>query len=481
MGKAAPYAALAFMALVCAAPAAAQQAEKFCIECLQIRVGTPHVVRGPFPDELDSAFTALRLPDGRMRGFTANGSTYAVDGANLLDMAGSRQEVLQAGPPGSVNDCGRWLTSVARTGDTLLGFVHQERACDYEQDRTEKSMAIATSADDGITWTDLGTVISGRDLARPTGFTGEGDCSLVNPIDGYFYAYCLRNSDWQTIVARAPVDDPTEWRKFFNDSWSEHGLGGEATAIGFLGTGAGYIRDFAQVATVTTDQWFGGIRLSLSADKVTFQDLVSPLILIDGAEWERPADTDLLAYATILNPEYGSNTVGQRFLLAYILVPAGEGFESRHLVLREVSLTLGDESQPEQVGLALTRWQDPESGRFITSTSALTGDRRLYQEDAVVAHVLTRAPVGIESVKLAECGSDRPGHLDHLLAEDGTCESEGFERERTAGWLYATGQPGTFPVYRCMDDATRSHFASAAPDCEGLGRMEFVLGYGLEP
>ena len=70
---------------------------------------------------------------------------------------------------------------------------------------------------------------------------------------------------------------------------------------------------------------------------------------------------------------------------------------------------------------------------------------------------------------------------DQLLAEDGRCAAEGYVQERTAGWLYTAEQPGTVPVYRCSDPASQTHFASSAPDCEGLGVNEFLLGYGIAP
>src|SRR5690606_10948912 len=121
---------------------------------------------------------------------------------------------------------------------------------------------------------------------------------------------------WQTIVARAPIADPTDWRKFYEGEWREPGLGGQATAIGFLGPGAGYLRQQGWVATVANDSWFGGVRLSLSQDRVSFVDLKEPLLTIDGSVWARPADTDLIAYGTILDPETGSNSVGSPFLLS---------------------------------------------------------------------------------------------------------------------------------------------------------------------
>jgi hypothetical protein len=481
--KGAPLLAAGLLALAVAAAAAAETADagELCVECLRVRVGAAVVVRGPFPDELDAPFSALKLADGLFRGFSANGTTYAIDGPALWEMGGSRRPVLHAGAPGSISECGRWLTSITRSGDKLLGLVHQERACEYNQGQSDKSMAIAASLDDGLTWTVSGTIIAGRDSPQPGRITGEGDCTMVDGLDGHLYAYCLRNSDWQTIVARAPQADPTDWRKYHEGAWTEPGVGGEATAIGFIGPGAGYLRPLGSVAAVTSDPWFAGLRLSLSKDKVSFVDLEEALLPIDGAEWSRPADTGLIAYATILNPDDGSNVVGPSFLLSYIYVPPGEGFESRYLVHHEVSLSVEDRPQAVQAGVALTRWLDPGRNIYVTSTGPLTGDRLAYRRDRIVAYLLTRAPEGIASIKLEECSSDWPGHLDHVLAEDGNCDAGGEVRERTAGWLFAAEEPGTVPVYRCYEEEARTHFASSAPDCEGLGIMEFVLGYGLAP
>lgn len=453
-------------------------AKEICIECLSVRVGPPVVIRGPFPDELDATFSALKLPDGTFRGFSANGTTYAIDGPALSELDGPREAVLEAGEPGSLSDCGLWLTSVTRAGDTVIGLVHQERACDYDLGQTAKSMAIATSDDNGLTWTLLGTIITGQDSPQAATMTGEGDCSLVDGRDGYFYAYCLRFSDWQTIAARAPAGALMDWRKYFEGGWDEPGLTGAATAIGFLGPGAAYLESQGWIAAVATDPWFNGVRLSLSADKVSFVDFDEPLVPIDGADWNRPADTGLVAYVNLLNPDDGSNAIDDRFLLSYVYVPPGKGFDSRYLVQHEVSLSVGEEPQTVQAGLALTRWLDPEDGGYVTSTGPLTGDRLGYTRDAVVAYVMTRAPDGIDSVKLEECSS---GRNDQVLAVSGTCGAEGYTPERTAGWLYAAEQQHAVPVYRCAAKETRSHFASSAPDCEGRGVAEVLLGYGLAP
>ncbi len=461
------------------APASAESAP--CMDCLEVRVGPAKVIRGPFPDELDAPFNALKLSDGTFRGFSANGATYAIEGTSLWDMDGPRRAVLQPGAEGTLNDCGQWLTSTVRSGNTLVGMVHQERDCDYNLGRTDKSMAIATSNDDGLTWTDAETVLTGRDSPLPDRITGEGDCTMVDGFDGYLYGYCLRNSDWQTIVARAPLSDPTDWHKYFDGGWNEPGLRGNATAIGFLGPGAGYLREHGWVATVTADPWFNGVRLSLSTDKVAFADLDEPFVPIEGSEWNRPADTSLIAYTTVLNPEDGSNVIEDRFALGYIYVPEGKGFESRYLVLHDVSLTLRNEPQAVQVGVALTRWSDPAQKTSITSTGPLTGDLQQYTDSTVVAYMLTRAPENGASIKFAECSQSRSGYLDYSIADEGSCGSLGYDRQRTAGWLFVSEQAGTVAVYQCRDPATGTRFASNAADCEGLGAMDFRLGYGLAP
>lgn len=450
-----------------------------CIECLSVRVGPPIVVRGPFPDELDSTFTALKLADGSFRGFSANGATYAVEGATLSDMSGPRRTVMDVGEAGGLADCGRWLNTAMRFDSRTLGFVHQESDCDYNEGRTHKSMAIATSMDDGLSWSMPETVITGRDTPQPSQITGEGDCTMINGQDGYLYAYCLRNSDWQTIAARASVTEPTDWQKYYQGAWSEPGLGGDAAAIGFFGPGAAYLPAHNWVATVTPDPWFEGVRFSLSSDKVSFVDLKEPLVAIDGSEWVRPADTALLAYVTLLNPDNGSNTISQDFLLSYVYIPPGKGFDSRYLVHHEVALAIEDTPQPVQTGMALTRWFDAAQDTYVTSTGPMTGERQDFQLDAVVAHMLTRAPDGLESIKYVECAQISDGQLDHTLLVDERCRKDGYVREKTAGWLFAKEQPGSVPVYRCARKATQTHFASNTPDCEGLGDVETLLGYGL--
>jgi hypothetical protein len=452
-------------------------ADALCIACLRLRVGRPLVVRGPFQDELDSPFVALQLKDGSFRGFSANAVTYAIDGEAVWQMGHERRAVMQPGPRGGPDECGRWITAVTRADDKAFALVHQERACNYDIGQTEKSVALASSPDEGRTWIDEGEVISGRDAPKAGAITGEGDCSLVDGRDGYLYAYCLRDSDWQTIVARAPVSDfgPGAWRKFNAGAWSQDALGGDATPIGFFGTASAYLKGIERVATVANDRWFGGLRLALSSDKVHFANLDAPLIPVDDADWQRPADSDLIAYISLINTDDGTNALGSNFLLSYVYLPPGGTFASRYLVFQGVHWSLENTPQQAQVGVALTRWTKP--GETTTSSGPVVGDG--FLSETFLGYLLTRRPSGAESVELEECIAGEPGHRDHLLTVAGTCKSAGYKHLRTAGWAYRDAVADTMPLYGCRTAAAGGHFASNSADCDGEGIMEFRLGFTL--
>jgi hypothetical protein len=212
-----------------------------CKECLRIRVGLPRVVRGPAKDIADNRFTEIQLPDGRFRGFDAHGESRAIDGNHPWDMGGQTRIVLSPGKPGTYDSCGQWLQHVEPADHTVLGFVHNETSCRYQVGQTHKSMSLAISIDYGLTWKNYGQIITGMDTPTANKNTGEGDCTFVNGQDGYYYAYCGRQRDHATIVARAPVSTPGpgHWMKFFQGKWDQPGLGGDATPLGNgLGTSA---------------------------------------------------------------------------------------------------------------------------------------------------------------------------------------------------------------------------------------------------
>jgi hypothetical protein len=463
---------VALLAFLASLASGATRAADLCLECLSVRVGPPEVVRGPFPDELDNAFPVLKLPGAGYRGFSANGTTFAIDGETIAAMDGVRRPVLSSGPKGSPAECGRWLNSVFPSGDLLYGFVHQESGCDYDHGQTHKSMAAAVSRDDGLSWQILGDIITGSELPRQNAVTGEGDCTMVDGQDGYLYAYCLRNSDSRTIAARAPLNDlgPGGWRKFRDGDWDVDALGGEASAIGFSGVASAYLKDLDRVALFVADPWFAGIRMSRSSDKANFVDFPEPLFPIDATDWQRPAPSDLIAYLGAIDPKTGSSTVSDSFVLAAVYVAPGDTFAHRYLVYLPVKISKSGQPVLPQVGVALTRWRQTD-GTTRTSSGPIVADG--FALEARLGYLMTRAPVHAPSVKLEECSTG----ADFRLGVDGTCAANGVTRLRTAGWAYRDSQPGTVALYVC--ESVRIRFISNDAACEGSGAPRERLGYAL--
>jgi len=71
-------------------------------------------------------------------------------------------------------------------------------------------------------------------------------------------------------------------------------------------------------------------------------------------------------------------------------------------------------------------------------------------------------------------------HPDHFLAQKGVCESKGYRRFRTAGWVFSDPQPGTQALYQCYSDTAVSHFAALTSNCDGPGKLESTIGYDLK-
>ncbi|MDR3465481.1 MAG: hypothetical protein P4M07_06025 [Xanthobacteraceae bacterium] len=479
-------AAVLLLALVIgppASPAAGAQdgaAGPPCAACVRIRVGPPHVARGPAADTIDNRLSVIRLSDGRFRGFIAHGETRAVDGRNPADMSGPARLVLGKGPPGSYASCGQWLNHAELAGATVLGLVHDETACNYQAGQTHKSMSLATSVDQGLNWKVLGQVITGTDTPTAGKNTGEGDCTLVNGQDGYYYAYCFRPRDGGLIVARAGVSDPGpgHWFKYFQGRWDQPGLGGDATRL-MNGSGVGVARWTTTGDLVLTGWVKGGLGLFLTADHTTLTALAEPLLVLDPGEWKRPAPSELVVYPVLRDAGNGSNQLSNVWLLAYAYWPPGGGHAAEYLVFRDIEVSLAASPVTPQVGVLLARWYSAGLHDRWSTTGPVPGNDTAYKLESRSGYLMTVAESVKPTIALEDCVSDRPGHPDHLLAEPGFCEAHAYQRLRTAGFIYRDQQPGTVPLYRCYNAREQSHFASNMPDCEALGAPEKLLGYAL--
>jgi len=451
-----------------------------CLPCLSIRVGLPRVVRGPELEAGDAKFSVVQLSPNHFRGFTATGISYAIDGPSIWAMGGPRIRLLGHGPPGSYDSCGQWLQDVQRAGNTLVGLVHNETDCNYAIVQTHKSMSLAVSHDDGLTWEDRGLIITGTDPPAPGKITGEGDCGEIDGRDGYYYAYCGRTRDHAVIVARAPIADPGpgRWLKYNEGSWSEPGLGGQATNLGSsLNKGA------ARWKTTGLTILIGSIRhgpgLYFSPDHIRFTGLAEPLLDTDPENWKRPNPTELVAYADLLDATDGTNQLGNSWYFVYSYTQPNETFKERYIVFRPVDVTIESSPVSPQVGVLLARWYAAAFHDRWTTTAAVPGNYDTYRLDAQLGFVMTVPDPARPTVALEDCVRSDGAHPGHLLTIAGVCESQGYERLRQAGWIYEQPESGTQPLYQCASQGEGTHFASNRPDCDGDGAMERLLGYDL--
>ncbi len=331
-------------------------------DTIRVRVGTPLVARGPAGDIADNWFTEIELPDGRFRGFTAGGVTWAIDGHHPYDMSGPETAVLKPGSSGSSSTCGQWIQHVELAGETLYGWVHDETACNYAKGQTHASMTIATSADYGLSWKIEGPIVGGTDPPADGKSTGDSCPSVVKGQDGYDYAYCLRNGgqSWNggyTFVARAPSANPApgQWKKFFNGAWSEPGVGGKSSPVD--GLGVAYWTTTHQ--TISLNWASGGIGLQVSGDHLHFTPVFpQPLMLVTGGDWGRHDGLELVSYPDLIDAKTGLNQLGDHWLLAYMYLSPGEGFARRYLVFRPVDISWSRAPEEPVLGEMLTHWYD---------------------------------------------------------------------------------------------------------------------------
>jgi hypothetical protein len=453
---------------------------------IKVRVGTPLVVRGPAPNIADSAFTEIRFPnEGRFRGFTAAGTTFAIDGKEPYDMGGQSATVLKPGPGGSPDSCGQWINHVELEGKTLYGWVHNETACDYAKyGQTHSMMTIGVSSDYGLTWKILGPIIRGTDPPVPDKETGDSCMIAVHFRDGYDYAYCLHNGghSWDggyAFAARAPATDPGpgQWKKYYNGSWSEPGVDGKSSPID--GFGVAYWTTIHEMIGLKGVN--GKIGTSVSSDQLHFTPILSePLMLVEPGDWARKNGLELVAYTDVIDAHTGLNQLSDNWLLAYMYLNPGESFNKRYLVFRPVDISWSREPGEPQVGEMLTHWYNAAQHDHWATTAPVPGNYGAYKLVAQLGYVTT-APDAIEaSVELEECVSQWPGHPDHILIQKGVCETQGYKRLRSAGFVFAAARPNTQPLYRCYSDAEKSHFAANKDDCNGMGKREALLGYDLK-
>ena len=128
----------------------------------------------------------------------------------------------------------------------------------------------------------------------------------------------------------------------------------------------------------------------------------------------------------------------------------------------------------------LTHWYNAAQHDHWATTAPVPGNYAAYKLVAQLGYTMTAPDPKRASIELEECVSQWPGHPDRILIQKGVCETQGYRRLRSAGFVFSAAQPNTQPLYRCYSDTEKSHFAANRDDCNGMGKREALLGYDLK-
>ncbi len=233
-----------------------------------IAIGSPQpvLVQGQFgvqgvPDEVMSF---LQLSNGTYNSWMTGDAHdvlgdggFAFSTSDLLHLA----PLAQAGPnaayvignsgPGTETfdaDYAGPGTVTVGSGPNLLMIYHGENhlfnGVDYPIVPFECTVGLATSPDNGVTWTKSGAIIAGED-PKPSGTPPSAGYGACNPaavaVGGYIYVAYIEYPDPGTnhfglAIARSPISAdgaPGSWRKYYNGSYSTDALhGGAFTDVG---------------------------------------------------------------------------------------------------------------------------------------------------------------------------------------------------------------------------------------------------------
>jgi hypothetical protein len=301
--------------LCCYAPSFAQN----------FRLGQPVVVPPPQPELPNYRF----MPDGHVTIFKAGDSyqmywagepSYRSRGADVFHQHGA-QAVLFKGEKGSYDNGGAWLYSVfpqigGKQKSALIGFYHAEDH-EFSGDPAShfiawKSVALATSSDNGKSWEKRGQIISSA-RAKPEmpQWGGNGDFCVVRD---------EKNARWicfyqEHFLCMATSHDdgarPGTWRKFYNGDFSEPGLGGRNSPIPVLqsvpgGNPSVHWNTFLRRWIMVWQQWEHG-KLWISSSR-NLTDWTKPKLLL-------AQDGEKLWYPTIIGES--DVVAGENALLCY--------------------------------------------------------------------------------------------------------------------------------------------------------------------
>ncbi len=185
------------------------------------------------------------------------------------------------------------------------------------------TVGLAKSKDGGVTWSRRGAIISSNDSKPQTAPVAAGASLPGGIVSGdyvyVFYTYLPSPYAYDDAiqVARSPVTsdgEPGTWKKYYNGSFSQPGLGGRGTSIIPAGacTHVGqpwpgysdYLKKYVLVFLCNQDSW----AISTSADLVNW---TQPYVFFEAPApfYTKGHETD--EYVTLVTPGKPGGVIGQ--------------------------------------------------------------------------------------------------------------------------------------------------------------------------
>jgi hypothetical protein len=290
----------------------------------------------PYDYAPDGHYAVLRTGDA-LTMFWPAAESYRTTGASVFEMHGCTK-VLPMGGPTDFDNGGSWLYSVFAKGDRrMLGFYHAEDHIFSGSPESTwmayKSIARCTSDDLGQTWSNRIQILTSHE-PKPDKATwsGLGDhCVVWDEKSRRYFCFFQEGAALCMAVSDDPDGMPGTWKKWFEDGFTEPGLGGRATPIATFaklrgGNPSLIWNTFLERWVIAWHTWVGDLWISTSPDLVHWD---APQMLL-----KRTSEKGKLWYPTFVGET--DKTGGQNVLLLYADFPEKTSAR-RHFTARELT------------------------------------------------------------------------------------------------------------------------------------------------
>jgi hypothetical protein len=321
----------AFLAILISSAAPVSFAQNFSLGGAR-KVPPPHTGLPIYKYSPDGHCTVFQT-DSDVWMFWPGVDSYRSSGPSLFEMFDC-EKVLSPGPQGGFDSGGAWLYTVLRGKEgRMLGFYHAEDKKFPLNPESNfiayKSIARCVSEDSGLTWKKREQILTSHEpKPRRAAWSGLGDhCIVWNSQASRLMCFFQEKGQLCVAMSRDSQGNVGSWRKWYQGSFSEPGLGGRVTPIPAFARHPGgnpsvLWNTFLQRWLIAWHGWGGDLWISSSTN---LMDWSPPKILL-----KKPPGKAKAWYPTLVGTS--DKVGGERLRLLYAEFSDGEKYERRFLV-----------------------------------------------------------------------------------------------------------------------------------------------------